>query len=276
MNLYLKDGNTLIINDNLKLELLNCDEFVSAIKSSSKMIPAPHFRATLRFKLIDKGKEYFGESVFDSYKAINEGINNTIDESSPYIVELNDWRLSDNDEKYLSFNITEKPKDYEVSNMLTEEAYKLLDIPMMLFPYGEIQFFGKENLDEMQKGFRNKPDTGEIYEEWAGKEYVLVGFDATAGLGPDQYILKIDDPNFPVYWLMTDGGDWKHPDLICDSLEKFNKIMNLLYSYEKTIYNSELDSLKKDEIYNRICEIIGTKDISYYWNSLLNNALSNK
>ena len=38
---------------------------------------------------------------------IKEGFNNTIDESSPYIVELNDWRLSDNDDKYLSFNITE-------------------------------------------------------------------------------------------------------------------------------------------------------------------------
>ncbi len=276
MNLYLKDGNTLIISDNLKLELLNCDEFVSAIKNASKMVPAPHFRATLRFKLVDHDKEYLGESVFDSYKVIKEGFNNTIDESSPYIVELNDWRLSDNDDKYLSFNITEKPKDYEVSNMLTEEAYKLLGLPMMLFPYGEIQFFGKENIDEMQKGFRNKPDTGEIYEEWAGKEYVLIGFDATAGCGPDLYILKTDDPKYPVYWLMTDGGDWEKPELICDSLEKFNRIMKLLNSYEDTIYNSGLDTLKKDEIYNHICEIMGTKDISFYWDSLLNRGLNDK
>ncbi len=271
MNLYLKKGNILIINDALKLELLNIDEFVLMIKSTSSYVPAPHFKATLNYKLIDSDKEYLGEAIFDSYS----GIKNSIDETSPYTVTLYDWRLSDKEDKYLSFNIVSKNENRKVSDMLSDEAYELLDLPMIQFPYGEIQFFNKDEIDKMQNGFRCNPDTGEIYEEWAGSEYVLIGFDATAGLGVDQYILKVDDSKLPVYWLMTDGGDWKHPDLICDSLEKFSNIIKLLSNYEDEIYDSKLTNTMKEDIYNKICEIMETRNISNYWIILLNNAINN-
>ncbi|MBP5684612.1 MAG: hypothetical protein J6X02_05095 [Bacilli bacterium] len=272
MILYLKNGNTLTINNDLKLELLNVDDFVSIIKEASSNVPAPHFKATLKYKLIDNEKEYLGESTFDSYN----GIKSTIDEESPYIVELDDWRLSDNTEKYLSFNITSKKKTGKVSDKLSDEAYKLLELPMILFPYGEIQFFNKDEIDEMQKGYRTNPHTGEMYEEWAGDEYVLIGYDATAGVGVDQYIIKTDDLKLPIYWLMTDGGDWKHPVLICDSLDKFSNIIKLLSKYQDDLYDGTLTNEQKNDIYNKICEIVGTNNNTKYWNDLLNYALSDR
>ena len=304
MRLYIKDGNTYTVNDNTKIELLNLGEFVSAIKSASSHVPTPHFKTTLKYKLTSDGKEYLGESVFDSYKAITDGIEGTLDEECPYTVELQNWNLADYTDPYLDIAILRKEekeerKDIDIaglvssidnevdsinneieslkgkkaSELLSDDAYKLLDLPMILFPYGEIQFFGKDEIDEMQKGFRNDPETGEVYPEWVGIEYVLVGFDATAGVGPDQYIVNTVAKDYPVYWLMTDGGDWKHPILICKSLEKFNKIMELIKSYEEKIYNNKFTIKDKNDLLRFITMTLVGEPVNDYWKDLLNNAV---
>lgn len=100
MKLFIEKENTLEIDKNAKLILLNVDEFVSTIKRESGFVPAGHIRASLKYKLVNNNDEYAGESIFDSYK----DISNTIDQNSPYKVELINWKLSDKDEKYLEFN----------------------------------------------------------------------------------------------------------------------------------------------------------------------------
>ena len=106
MKLYLKDGNVLQINENTKLEILNVAEFVSTIKKESSFIPAGHIKVRLKYNLICDETEYNGESVFDSHKSIS----NDIDTNSPFKVELVNWKLSDNEEKYLEFNILKNEK----------------------------------------------------------------------------------------------------------------------------------------------------------------------
>jgi len=302
MKLYLKNGNILEIDANTKLQLLNAEEFVMAIKSL-KSPPGVQVSfsliASLRYILVHNSIQYLGESVAN-FKG-RPTISNNIDIKSPYKVELVNWKLSDSEDKYLEFIITEQNKmefvkdnlnnsgtdniddkakedksfvdDKKASERLNDRAYELLDLPFIQFKYGELQFFRKHEIDVMQKGYRNNPQTNEIYDDWAGTEYILVGFDATAGLGADQFIVKTDEEKLPVYWLMTDGGDWSKPDFICDSLEKFSKIIKLLKQYEYYLENGSLTKNMKDEIYNKICEIMDTTNINYYWDSLLNNAL---
>lgn len=102
MKIYIDKENTLQIDENAKLILLNVDEFVSTLKRESGFVPAGHIRVSLKYKLVHNNNEYVGESIFDSYK----DISNTIDDNSPYKVELINWKLSDKDEKYLEFNFT--------------------------------------------------------------------------------------------------------------------------------------------------------------------------
>ncbi len=104
MKLFLKDGNIFELNSNTKIELLNIDEFGSIIRSASNSVPAKHIIIGLKYKLICNNATYMGESIFDSYKSIS----NTIDDNSPYKVELVNWRLSDKEDKYLEMNIIEK------------------------------------------------------------------------------------------------------------------------------------------------------------------------
>ncbi len=100
MKIYIEKENTLQVEENTKLILLNVEEFVSAIKRGSSFVPAGHIRVSLKYKLVCNNNEYAGESIFDSYK----DISNTIDANSPYKVQLVNWKLSDKDEKYLEFN----------------------------------------------------------------------------------------------------------------------------------------------------------------------------
>ena len=104
MKLYLNNGNVFEIDDNTKLELLNADDFVSVIKRESNFIPTGHIIVELKYQLICDGNEYTGESSFDSYN----GITNDIDVNAPYKVELVNWNLSDDEEKYLEFNFVKK------------------------------------------------------------------------------------------------------------------------------------------------------------------------
>lgn len=118
MKIFIEKENTLQIDENAKLILLNVEEFVSTIKRESSFVPAGHIRVSLKYKLIYNDNEYAGESSFDSYK----GISNTIDPNSPYKVELINWKLSDKDEKYLEFNF-DKVNNQNVVE-ITRDNYK--------------------------------------------------------------------------------------------------------------------------------------------------------
>jgi CRISPR/Cas system-associated exonuclease Cas4 (RecB family) len=104
MKLYLKDGNTLKISENLKLEILNMKEFILEIKENSKSVPTGHFKQNLKYKLVDGENEYLGETICDSYN----GFIDNIDDKSPYKVELINWNLADNEDNYIEFNVNLK------------------------------------------------------------------------------------------------------------------------------------------------------------------------
>ena len=165
-------------------------------------------------------------------------------------------------------------KDFKiVSDKLDDKAYDLLKLPRILFMYGSLHFFDKDNLDKMQEGFRYNGLTGEKIQDWPGDAYVIVGYDETAGCGPDPIIVKTDDEKLPIYWLMSDGGDWANPIFVCDSLEIFNKIMHMLVDYAELFNNSSLTEELKQEIIDKIGLIEGKEVISEYWEVLLSNAL---
>lgn len=119
MKIYIEKENTLQIDENTKLVLLNADEFVSTIKRESSFVPAGHIRVSLKYKLVYNNNEYIGESIFDSYK----DIRNTIDTNAPYKVELINWKLSDKDEKYLEFNFVKVSNQNEYVK-ITRDNYK--------------------------------------------------------------------------------------------------------------------------------------------------------
>ena len=101
MKLFVEKENTLKIDEDTELILLNINEFVSNIKRESNLVPIGHIKVSLKYKLkYDGFVEYFGESIFDSHT----GISNTMDDNSPYKVELVNWKLSDEEDKYLEFN----------------------------------------------------------------------------------------------------------------------------------------------------------------------------
>lgn len=117
MKIFIEKENTLEINEQAKLVLINTDEFVSTIKRESGFVPAGHIRVSLKYKLICNNNEYNGESIFDSYK----DIVNIIDSNCPYKVELINWKLSDKEEKYFEFNFINN----EEKNL--KQIFKLID-----------------------------------------------------------------------------------------------------------------------------------------------------
>ena len=119
MKLFIEKGSTLKIDENTELVVLNIDDFVSKIKGESSFVPAGHIKVSLKYKLINNNNEYFGESIFDSYK----DIENAIDDNSPYKVELINWKLSDKDEKYLEFNFVENDNQNKIIK-ITRDNYK--------------------------------------------------------------------------------------------------------------------------------------------------------
>ena len=72
-----------------------------------------------------------------------------------------------------------------VKNKLSKEAYELLKLPTLEFKYGTIEFLTEDSIDDGQDGFRYNSLTGEKIDGWTGGEYVIVGFDYSAGCGPD-------------------------------------------------------------------------------------------
>ena len=77
--------------------------------------------------------------------------------------------------------------------------------------------------------------------------------------------MKIDEKELPIYWLMTDGGDWKNPDKIANSFNDFIKIIECI---NKNL-NSE-NELNKELILSEIGKINSNENMGY-WKSLLEN-----
>lgn len=153
-----------------------------------------------------------------------------------------------------------------VKDMLTEDTYNKLK--KLYIGELDIIFFERENIDAGQIGFRYTGffnEIEEIIDEWPGNEYVIIGYDSIAGCGPDPYIMKTDEKELPIYWLMTDGGDWKNPDKIANSFNDFIKIIDCI--------NENLNSknqLNKELILNEISKINLNENMEY-WKSLLEN-----
>lgn len=176
--------------------------------------------------------------------------------------------------KYLTTNKNvEQPKrekkiQKSVRDMLTEETYnKLRNIRIEW--NSEIIFFEKQNIDAGQSGFRYAGFSDEIIDEWPGNEYVIIGYDPTGGCGPDPYIMKTNEKELPIYWLMTDSGDWKNPDKIANSFEDFIKIINCL---NKNL-NSD-NNPNKELILNEISQINSNENM-WYWKNLLEIIIEN-
>lgn len=156
-----------------------------------------------------------------------------------------------------------------VSDKIPNEIYKKMKkLKDMSFKYGEIEFFSKETIDEAQAGFRFIPPTNEIINDWAGDEYVIIGYDSTAGCGPDPLIMKTDDEKYPIYWLMTDGGDWNNPEKIANSLDDYIVIMSIIKGYEKELEDSTLTETQYNNIINEIGKITNNRYMSF-WGLLL-------
>ena len=166
-------------------------------------------------------------------------------------------------------------EDFKVVNdKLDDNAYDLLKLPNIAFLYGDLRFFNRDNIDKMQAGFRYNGLTGEKIQDWPGDDYVIIGYDETAGCGPDPIIVKTDEDKLPVYWLMSDGGDWSNPVFVCDSLDEFSKSITMLVDYANFFRESALTEELKQEIIDKIGVIEGKEVISEYWDYLLSNALS--
>ena len=143
--------------------------------------------------------------------------------------------------------------------MLSEDIYNKIENIRIEWD-SEIIFFDKENIDSGQSGFRYAGFSDEIIEEWPGNEYVIIGYDPTAGCGPDPYIIKTDEKELPIYWLMTDAGDWKNPDKIANSLDDFINIIECI--------NKNLNQISKELILEKITRINLNKNMEY-WKYLL-------
>ena len=162
--------------------------------------------------------------------------------------------------------------DSKASAMLSDRAIELLDLPYVIFKYGDIDFFRKDEIDAMQDGYRND-DSGDINDEWIGAEYVVIGLDSATSADVDLFIVKTDENNYPIYWLNKNGGEWRHPSLICNSLEHFNTIIKMLKNYQNYLDDGALTLEMRDEVINKMANIMGTNDVSNYWFRLLNNSV---
>lgn len=158
-----------------------------------------------------------------------------------------------------------------VKDMLSEDTYNKLK--KLYIGELDIIFFERENIDAGQIGFRYTGcfnEIGEIIDGWLGNEYVIIGYDSTAGCGPDPYIMKTDEKELPIYWLMTDGGDWNNPDKIANSFNDFIKIIACINEN----LNSENEP-NKELILSEIRKINSNENMEYWENLLENNIDSN-
>ena len=101
-------------------------------------------------------------------------------------------------------------------------------------------------------------------------EYVIIGYDSTDGCGPDPYIMKTDEKELPIYWLMTDGGDWKNPAKIANSFDDFIKIIDCLNKNLNSEHEPNMELLLNE------IEQINSNENMWYWQRLLESIISNE
>lgn len=157
--------------------------------------------------------------------------------------------------------ISEKVKD-----KISESTYeKLKELHDLSFMYGEVTYFGKDNIEEAQYGFRYNPKEETVIEDWTGDEYVIIGYDGSIGDGPDPIIIKTDEPELPVYYFATEYEDWKKPNLIAKSLDDYIKIMQMISEYSDDIEESTLS----EEDYDDLMKKIKPMSKNVYWENFL-------
>lgn len=162
-----------------------------------------------------------------------------------------------------------------VKDKLPDEVYdKLKTLSFINFLNGEVEFFDKSNIDEAQKGFRYNPINNEIINDWIDDEYIIIGYDCSSGCGPDPIIIYNDKNNYPIYWLMTDGGDWNHPLKIADTFEEFINAYNNIIRNKEKIENNSLNLKEYNELYNNIKKIINVNNFDW-WNDFLQKNIFN-
>ena len=160
-----------------------------------------------------------------------------------------------------------------VNDKISNEIYeKLKKIENLFFEFGEITYFSKNDIDNGQKGFRYNAHDNTIIKEWAGDEYVIIGYDTTRGFGPDPIIMKVDEKDLPIYYLMTDSGDWKNPTKIADSFDDYIEIMDYISEFYDYLSDSTLSEENYDLLIDKILKINSNKNIDY-WENLLYSAV---
>lgn len=160
-----------------------------------------------------------------------------------------------------------KENNNSVKDMLDDKAYELMKMPKIEMKYGPIEFLSMDTIDKGQEGFRFAWKTGEKNDNWIGDEYVIIGYDYSAGFGPEPFMVNTIKKELPVYWLMPDGGDWDNPTFVSSSLEKFNKEIHMLKEYENDLVYNVIFDVTLEEIVNKIIEIEGNDELTDYWDS---------
>ena len=271
-------SNKIIENDNKDMEKFDkvWDKFD---KEYQKLGETQSFEE-LKEKLNDNQQQ------FEEQKKYSEEVMNKFDElknkldaklgttNSQEIYEVNNSKNNYSVED-ISHNSTNDNKiSLVVSNMLSDEVYDAInDLEMISLNLGEIEFFSRNEIDEAQKGFRFNPNTNEIINDWIGNNYIIIGYDCTAGFGPEPLIIKIDNPDYPIYWLMTDGGDWEKPIKVADSLTIFTTAYKKLLDYKTLLESNSLTAEECNSLILEIEKIVNSSNISWWKNLVMSSCL---
>lgn len=104
MKLFLKDGNIYKINNDVKLEFINLEDFYNKMLNVPKPIPT-NFMCSLVYKVIVNEDEFIGQyDIWPNTKNINN-----LDEKCQYdfdFIGINYTRYDVN--KYIEFDLLEK------------------------------------------------------------------------------------------------------------------------------------------------------------------------
>ena len=159
-----------------------------------------------------------------------------------------------------------------ISDKLSEEVYqKMKNLKEIEFEYGNVIYFSKENIDDGQAGFRYNGLTGELISDWPDDNLIIIGIDGSIGDGGEPIMLKVTDPNLPIYHF--ENLDWNYPGVIANSLDDYIKINNIIFEFESEIKESNLN--EHDFIY-LIDTIKSINDNPYWINFLITAAPNNE
>lgn len=130
--------------------------------------------------------------------------------------------------------------------------------------YGEIELFYEDEIDQMQKGFRYDAITGELFEDWIGDEFVVIGCDTTSGAGPDALVINLNEEKLPVYSLSE--INWNSPTKISNSFEDFISILKILSSVD--LLDESLPIETRKELLKKI-EPLCCKENMWKWEHII-------